>query len=190
MAYCETSDVKLLLDISGTGDDTLIGGLITQAQEIIESYCHRQFEASTETTRYFDAVRDVDGLVLNLDEDLAQISTVTNGDSTVVTSAQYATEPRNRTPYHALRLLANSGVDWEYTTDPENAIAIKGYWAWSVSAPLDIKRACIRLAAQMYNQKDSGSDMDRPVMSPDGAMLFPAALPRDVIDILNRYRRL
>ena len=38
MAYCTTADVKDYLGISGTGDDTLIGTLVTAAQEVIDSH--------------------------------------------------------------------------------------------------------------------------------------------------------
>ena len=67
MAYCTTAWVKSLIDIKSPGDDNLIESLIEAAQQAIDGYCHRSFEASSDTTRYIDAVGDhVRGRVLFL----------------------------------------------------------------------------------------------------------------------------
>ncbi|MBI2934673.1 MAG: hypothetical protein HYY29_03780 [Chloroflexi bacterium] len=59
MAYTDLAAVKVLLNIATgtTGDDTLLGTLITRSQKQIESYCKREFEASTSTsvTYYYRA---------------------------------------------------------------------------------------------------------------------------------------
>ena len=190
MAYTDKATVKTYCDISSTDDDDLIDDLIDYAQKAIETYCSRVFEASSDTTRKFDAVRDVDGVTLWLDEDLAAITTVTNGDSVVVSSSEYTTEPRNTTPYYALRLLASSNKYWTYDDDPENAISILGKWAYSTSAPNDIVHATIRFTAWLYNQKDTGGDStDQPLISPDGTLVMPAAFPRDVLRLITPYKK-
>ena len=112
MAYATIQQVKQYLGISATTDDALIKGLADRAQAVIDAYCHRTFEAGTDTTRTLDAVDDVDGDTLWLDEDLCAITSVTNGDSTTVTTSQYVTEPRNDTPYYARRMRSDSYVVW------------------------------------------------------------------------------
>lgn len=191
MAYTNLTDVKAYANVDGAGDDAVIGDLIVQAQAIIDRACRgRTFEAAADTTRKFDAVRDVDGEMLYLDADLCQITSITNGDGVVVTSTQYTTEPRNRTPWYAIRLLASSGVAWTYEDDPENAIEITGRWAWSVAVPADIEFAAVRLTAYLYRQRDtSGGDNDRPMLSASGAVLLPSQLPKDVRDLLRPYMR-
>lgn len=193
MAYASLADLKTYLASGGwsggTGDDTLLTDLLARAQAIIDRETGRTFEASADSTRKFDAVRDVDGPTLYLDEDLAQITSVTNGDGVAVASTNYVAEPRNRTPSYALRLLGSSSVAWTYDDDPENAISIAGRWAYSVSAPDDIKHATIRLAAWLYRQRsDAAKDDDRPILA-NGVWIMPSRLPQDVASTLAEYRK-
>ena len=64
MAYATVSQVKSYLGISASTDDTLLGTFIAAAQKIIDAHTRRTFEASTATTRYFDAMSDVTGSTL------------------------------------------------------------------------------------------------------------------------------
>src|SRR5690349_17558122 len=112
MAYTDYTALKLYANITNSQDDTLLTALIARAQGIIDGYTGRTFEASADTTRYFDAVRDVDGQTLWLDKELAAITTITNGDSQVVATTQYTAEPRNASPKYAIRLLPLAGVVW------------------------------------------------------------------------------
>lgn len=194
MAYASTADIKLYRGIAtaSTKDDTLLGVILGAAQKQIEIYCGRVFEApTTASTKYFDAIRDVadDGMTLLLDEDIASISAVQNGDGTTIVAADYVTEPRNRTPYWAIKLKMGGSQCWTYDDTPENAIEVKGKWAYSTSAPADIKQATIRLAAYMYAQKDA-SVFDVTAYPDAGVMQIPQGMPKDVKQILDPYRRL
>jgi hypothetical protein len=190
MAYATLAQVKQYLSIATatTTDDDLLTALISRAQTLIETATGRVFECSANSTRYFDAVRDVEDGVLYLDKDLCSINTVTNGDAVAVASNERVTEPRNDTPYHAIRLLPSAGKSWTYTTDPQNAISISGKWAYSISPPSDIMHATIRLTAWLYRQKDTGMDGDR-VLSADGVLVMPANTPNDVMSICKQYQR-
>jgi len=194
VAYCTLAQVRSYVGIGSTeiADDVLIAALIVRAQQAIDTYCDRTFEASADSTRYFDVGADTEGRTLWLDEDLCAITTVTNGDSssTVITSSQYTTIPRNTTPYHGIRILASSAKVWEYQTDPEGALSVAGKWAYSTTAPADITHACIRLTAFLYRQKDTNVDADRPILTDAGVTIMPASLPNDVRQMLNPYRRL
>lgn len=190
MAYTTVSLLKTYLGATTSNDDTLLTALIARAQAIIDAYCQRTFEASANTSKTFDADRDTDGAWLYLDEDLASINTVTNGDGDVLTaSTEYMTEPRNRTPYFAIKLISQSGLSWTWTTAPENAITISGKWAYSTTAPDDIVHATLRLAAYLYRQRDNAADLDRAVIA-GNATILPAQLPSDIKTILAPYRRL
>lgn len=188
--YTDTAALKRYLGISSSTDDTLLGECIARAQALIDDYVGgRSFEAAADTTRTFDAVMDVDGPLLYLDDDLCQITSVTNGDGVVVAANEYTTQPRNETPYYALKLLASSGKSWTYEDDHEDAIAIVGRWAWSVTAPTAIVQAAIRLASYLYQQKDNAQELDRTVVT-GGTVLLPSDLPRDLAQMLDPYRRL
>lgn len=190
MAYATVADVKSYLGNTTSGDDTLLSDLIPRAQAAIDTYCHRSFEAAADTTRAFDADRDTDGPLLYFDEDLASITTITNGDGSTIATSSYTTEPRNRTPYCAIKLLVSSGVVWEYDSnnDPENAISVTGKWAWSVSAPDDIAHACIRLTGYFYRQRDS-QVFDTTATPELGVITIPQGFPKDVRLLIEPYRR-
>lgn len=187
--YCTISDLKAYTGITGTGDDSLLYECVLRAQAAIERYTGRVFEVPADTTRYFDASTDVDGRLLLLGTDLAQITTVTNGDadSTVIASAYYVTEPRNAAPYYAIRLLSSSGYAWEYTNDPENAISVTGRWGYSVTAPDDVVQAALQWATYLYRVKDS-QILDTQLMPEQGIMVVPQGIPKGVTELLKPYK--
>lgn len=189
MAYTTTADVKMYLGVTTSTDDTLIAGLVAQAEAAINAATQRIFDASTDSTHYLDAVADVDGRTLLLRDDLASITSIVNGDGTTVTSGQYVTNPRNEAPYYSIRLLASSGVTWGYTTDPEDAIAVTGKWAYSTTAPYDIQQACTRLAAWMYRQRENRTGDDDRTIIAGNATLLPSTVPSDIRTLLAPYRR-
>jgi len=189
MSYVTLTDLKAYLGITNTTDDAVLIGMIAAAQTGIDSWCGRTFEAAADSTKYLDAADDVDGAWLYLPDDLAQITTITNGDSTTVTTADYVTQPRNRAPYYALKLKADSDVAWTYEDAPENAISISGRWAYSVTPPADIVQACRRYAAYLYRQRDA-SVFDVTAQVDIGMITIPQGIPADVEKLLNPYRRL
>lgn len=191
MAYTTLTIFKNYRGISATNtsEDVLLSRLLESAQEQIDNYCDRTFEASATATRSFDAIRDTspDRRTLYLDEDLASVVTITNG--TGVEATKYVTEPVNDAPYHAIRLKLTAGELWTYNDDPESAISVRGYWAYSTAAPVDVAQATVRLAAYMYAQKDS-SVFDVTAMPDAGVMMVPQGMPKDVRMQLEPYRRL
>jgi hypothetical protein len=189
MAYTTVSDVKLYLGITEDGDDALIKLLIDAAQKAIDGYCHRTFEATADSTRYFDYSSEfVDGAWLILNDEICSITTVTNGDNVEVTSAQYTTWPRNTTPYTRLRILSNSGKYWTYTDEWMDAISIAGRWAYSTAADDNIKQACTRLASFYYRQKDSPLTDVTAIEA--GTVIRTPGIPSDVKMILdNGYKK-
>jgi hypothetical protein len=213
VVYCTPTDIKTWLggfEDVGIAADAELTALIVQVQAAIDRYCHRTFEAASDTSKSFDAIEDVGNgtwsdygvtaswrsaqqrRTLHLDFDLCAIASITNGDGVVVTSDQYVVQPRRRTPWHSIILKQNSNVAWTFDDGPENAIVISGRWAYSTTAPDDIKMAATRLAAWSYRQGenyDSGS-IDRPIMSPSGVVLLPSRWPEAVKTLLNPFRRL
>lgn len=194
MAYVTPALLRQYAGIASDADDALLYLLIARAQKAIEEYVGFSFEASADSTRYFDAAPvgeggDVDGRTLVLDTWLYSITTLTNGDATAIASTKYVFEPRNGAPYWGITLLRSSGYTWEAQTDDdtENAITIVGKWAYSLTAPADVQHACLRLALWYYRQRDNSTDVDRPVLA-EGIMIMPAALPRDILDTLEHYK--
>jgi hypothetical protein len=209
MAYASLSELRSVLQSGGntlpTTDDALLTMYLADAQQLIDEFCHRTFEASATTTRRFDAIADVRergadgswaysgaGRTLWLGDDLATTTslTVTNGDGTAVSSSDYVLEPRNEAPYYAITLKSGSSVTWTYDDSPENAIAVTGYWAYSQTADALIRGATLALAAWCYRQRSTNSDTDRPLLTGDGVTILPAVLPKNVYERLAARRRL
>ena len=191
MAYCGVDELKEYLGVTGATDDAMLLTLLAAAQRTIDSYCARTFEATSDTVRTFDSQRDVDGYTLTVDSDLCAITSIVNGDGTTISNSHYVTEPRNTTPYYAIRLKASAGKVWTSTVagDSENAITVTGKWAYSTSAPSDIAHVCKRLAAYIYRQKDNAGDLDRAVIAGNSTIL-PAQIPSDIRLMLTPYKRL
>ena len=193
MAYASIAQLRAYLGIDVNDDDPLMESLLTRAQSAIDQHVHRTFEATADSTKYFDAERDTSENYMVLDWtpyglDLCQITTITNGDGTTVASSAYVTNPRNYTPWYGVRFKLNSGLYWTYDQDPENAISITGRWAYSITAPADIVQATIRMAAYMYRQKDSNT-FDVVAIPGAGVMEVPQGMPRDVTMLLRSYER-
>lgn len=120
------------LDVTSASDNPLFLSLIRSVSSEMARAAERQFVPTVET-RYFDPSRDVnaDGHVLLLDKDLLAVTTLTNGDTDVLTvTTDYILEPRNATPYWGVRLLGSGGISWQFTSDPENAISLLGIWGY------------------------------------------------------------
>jgi uncharacterized phiE125 gp8 family phage protein len=189
MAYVALTDLKAWLNVDSTAHDALLQSCLDAAQSYIEDQTGRTFEAaSTASTRYMDAVGDVDGPTLLLGADLCAITSVTNGDGAAVSTAAYVTEPRNGTPFYAIKLKPSAGLSWTYTTDPENAIAVSGKWSYSATPPADVAHAAKIIAAQMYQQKDNAADADR-LVSADGVIIVPSSIPKVAADVIRKYQR-
>lgn len=187
--YTTLSEVRtaLKIAISDTGDDAFLEALIERASRYIDEYTGRFFVAEAQT-RYFDPVQDVYDRTLLLDEDLLTVTTLTNGDGTVVTASEYVFEPRNNSPKHGITLKASASQSWTFDTDPENAISVEGTWGYSVTAPNPITQACIRLVVWWYKNRVQPFTV---VGLPDAGMLPVAEnMPNDIRLLLEPYRKL
>ncbi len=202
MVYCASSDIKNYGGWASTdvGDDTLIDMLIPIAQVTINSYCNREFEIVTtsdqsdsdvSSNRIFDAEADIrDVYTLMLDKDLCKIISITV-DGAALDSDCYVTEPRSDTPYWGVTILSNSSDSWDYGTDSENAIVVDGFWAYSSSAPADIKMATILLVQWLTKMRNSDLALTAPIIDASaGVTVMPVQMPNIVKQILTRYRRI
>lgn len=193
MSYTTVAEVKAYLGVTGTTDDALIASLIDAACKSIDSYTGRTFESLADATHKFTIGEDTDDDLLFLDADLCQItSIITDADAdspSTLATTEYVTQPRNTTPYYALKLLSSSDDSWTYSDDPETGITVTGRWAFSLVAPDDIKQAAQRLVGYFYRQKDAGV-YDTTAIPEAGIIQVPQGIPRDVQLILSPYRRM
>ena len=192
MAITDTEEIKLILDMDDSPDDGLLQLLIVDAEAHIKTQTGRQFTAAA-ATRYFDPTDPavVDGPYLYLDEDLVSVTTLTNGDSNVLTvTTEYILQPVNDgPPYDTVQLVTSGGIVWTYATDHEMAISLLGSWGYQATAPADIKRAVQLLTGYYYRSREALPDQDRPLIV-DGVVIAPAQVPGDVEKLIAPYRKL
>lgn len=188
VSYATLAELKTYLGISTTTDDTLLDDILVRTKAAIDAYTGRVFLASADTTHYLDACADVDGRTLLLRGDCCAITTVTNGDTTVISSSYYVTEPRNSvTPYYAITLKSSAPYAWTYSTEPENAISVLGRWAYSTTPPGDIVQACLAWAKQEYRGKDSQTI--EAAYAEQGLVTVQPGIPKEVRTKLAKYVR-
>lgn len=187
--YTTTAEVKTYLHISGTGDDSLIGDLVTRASRMIDAYCGRWFYARTETRKYDAVGHHITGRLLLLDADLLTITTLKNGDGSTINAADIILRPVNMEPYFGISLRQSSGLSWTYDDDSQACIEVAGTWGYSATTPQVIAHAVVRLAAWLYRQRDSGMDSGQVEVTERGVSVAPARLPRDVAELLAPYVR-
>ena len=187
MAYAAWDDVKAYLGLELETDKELIEVLIDRAQAAIENELDRVFEASADTEKDFGP-DSISGrtLYFGRTDDLAAITSITNGDGTTIDSAHFRLLPLNERPAFAVQL--DDEVDWEFD-DVFDVVTISGKWAYSATAPANITHATVRLTAWMYRQRTMSSDLNQMALSPDGVPLLPNQLPADVLRYLEPYRR-
>lgn len=186
MAYCTVEQVRAYIGTSKTVDDVLLQNFIERATARINSHCQRTFERREET-RYYDAVQDVDGRLLILDDDLLSVTSVVNGDGTTVPASAYILLPANSSPKWAIKLKSSSAVSWTYVDDPEQAITVTGTWGYSAVAPDDIVHAAIRLTAWYYHQADA--PFETQGLPELGVVTVPSDMPPDIKALLAPYQR-
>ncbi len=189
MAYTTTALLKSYMGITASTDDTLLSLCIDRAQATVESYTNRVFEASADTTRKFTPIVNTQWLGSGLYGDLISITSITNGDGSAVPTGSVVLLSPNRTPAWAVRIKESSGYVWKYTDTPEASVSIVGRWGYSLTAPANIIQATLRLASQMYRQRDGSPDLGNSLISADGSTIVTSAMSRDIEALLKPYRR-
>lgn len=169
-------------------DDEVMAHLIEAASRYIDIETGRTFYARTET-HYFDVPF---GRSLYLDDDLLTVTTLTNGDGTVITSTYYKLIPYNKPPYVEIRLKESSTYIWESEADAdtEGVISVAGTWGWVATTPKDIKEATLQLARNWYKRRFGENIETVSTITSAGVVIEPRDVPYQVKRILDHYRRI
>jgi len=158
MAYTTVALVKASLGIpvSVTSEDTAITAAIAAAQALIDNYTGRTFEVSATSVRVYKprtaSILDVDdiatltGLVIKVDND--QDGTY---ETTLAVTTDYVVDG-NDTPY---RTVTNVNNGWPLSIYGRPTIEVTAKFAYSETAPDNIKQAALLLACRLYQRKAS-----------------------------------
>lgn len=182
--------LQVLLDAATTAVEQLAGG--------------RRFAVDEEETRLIDfSPETVMGRILRLPDDMHSISQVVNGDGVVVSADEFVTLPRlasvvggvviaptstilTSRPFYEIHLKVRSGKVWTYVDDYEGAISVTGSWGYSATPPGPIHVATLDLAMHLYKIPET---IERPIVSPDGELLTPGAIPDHIVGYVMQFAR-
>lgn len=177
--------------VADANDDAVIEDMIEAASRFIDRKSGRTFYARSET-RYFDVPADGNRL-LKLDDDLLTISTLTNGDGSVLSATiDYSKVPKNIPPYYAIRLKQSSANYWEPdgNGNTEDVITIVGTWGYSSTTPDDIKEACLMIAASLYKRRYGENLSSISTITAAGVVITPQDVPSIAWQTIYFYRRM
>jgi len=114
-----------------TSDDAVIEDLLEGASRYLDAETGCMFFPRVET-RYHDVPdsETYDPRLLYMDDDLLEITTLTNGDNTIVPSTEYDLWPKNTTPHLGIRLKDTSTYQWvsDTTGNYKFVISVLGWW--------------------------------------------------------------
>ena len=163
-SYVTLADVKDALNITGTGEDDLLAGLIEGVSAEIDNYCRRSFAAVT-ATRYFDGVAD--NLVV---DDLLTVTTLkldTDGNGVWETTLTEGTDfllcPYNENPKWLIRLSPNSTRS-DFATGVRKGVEIAGSWGYDTTVPKPVRQAALMQVCREYklSQAAFGTEIGTP----------------------------
>lgn len=118
-------------------------------------------------------------------QDLQAVTTLTNGDGVVVSSADYWLGPVDE-PYYQVTLL--NGVVWS-DGGTGGRISILGSWGFSAACPADMYYAILEGAQALYNGHLQGALGEVAAASRGGLLIRPGLLPPTVYRVVQSYKR-
>lgn len=184
-----TARLTALSVTASATDDAFIERLVENASRFIDKETHRTFYARTET-HYYNTPEDYELFIL--DDELLTISTLTNGDATVITSGQYKLYPLNTNPKYIIRLLPSAGIAWTFSSagDVEAAITVAGTWGYSASAPEDIREACEQIVMTAYQGRRGDGTQGAVTVTASGVVITPQDVPDIALKTIGHYTRI
>lgn len=208
MAYATLDEFKgrIRLPLTDSSQDDWLTTLLDAATVAIEQATgNRRFAVDEEETRAVDCGAEfvMGGRILFLPWEMHTISAVVNGDGVAVAATEFVTQPRlasivsgsviaptstilTARPFYEIQLKVNSNKVWTYDGDWEGAISLTGYFGYSSTPPAPIHMATLDLAAHLYKVPEI---ISRAVVSPDGVLLSPDAIPGHVHQLIRPFAR-
>lgn len=158
--YCTLQDVKDVLRITDSTDDTMLELCVESASRLIDGHCERVFYDIAEEARYFFARNsfecEIDDLV-----SITSLYTAPNGNGGSYdqewAAAYYQLEPLNGIAsgiYRPATLIRAIDTLLFPSVGQEALVKVTGVFGWA-SVPISIKQAAIMQATRLYKRYDS-----------------------------------
>lgn len=160
----------------------------------VVAHCNRQFVPYTATYQFTrnNVVRN--GSRLMFFRDCLSITTLTNGDGSVIGSTNYIKlynstrgDPANAS-FYAIQLLPVSG--YAFVESTVGYISVLGSWGYHGvdQPPAAVFSAILQIGALLYRTRSGGGGQIAQVQ-PSGVMVEGVQIPQAVLDLLKPYRR-
>ena len=176
MAYTTLAEVKTFCSVSGAGDDTLLGAIMSAAEAVVENYTDMVFDAAAASDQTFTRLNTG---ASRFDGKKLYFFTETADDLVSITdSPTVLMLPEDGPPYYGCMLTDGA---WAYPT-----VTVNAYWGYSKTPPADIELAVWRICKWLYDSRHSSETM---VVTPEGQVLIPEGLPGDIRQLLDPYRK-
>ena len=194
--YTTLSEVKSILRITDTVDDSLLETCVESASRMIDTHCERVFTSGT-ATRVFvprdSFVTEIDDLIsltsLKSSSSIDSLFDVTWGPT------DYQLEPLNGlsgglySPFTHIRAIG----DFLFPTanypsaQGEATVQVTGVFGYGTAVPTDVKQACNLLAIRQYKRYDSPLGV---AGFGDIGVVRVSRIDPDVDMLLSPYRKL
>lgn len=143
---------------TSTVDDRVIDALLSAASRHIDRKTSRRFYPRIEAQLY--DIPDDDDLMLF--DDLLSLTTLTNGNGTVISASDYIlATPRNGAPYYMVSLRDTASVGWELTSasSAQQAVSVLGVWGYRHHYATDGWEAVTTISAAITDTTSAGVTM-------------------------------
>lgn len=187
--YCTLQDVKNVLRLTDSVDDSLLELCVESASRQIDGYCERNFYSAS-ATRYFTARNSYE---VEIDDLTSLTSLFTAPDGTAFdqewSAAEYQLEPLNGvvgglpTPYTLIRAIDDLLFP---TVGSEALVKVTGTWGYT-PVPTAVKQATIMSATRLYKRYDSPLGV---LGFGDLGVVRISRLDPDIASLLSPYRRI
>lgn len=196
--YPTSSDLGTFLGVTSS---TVEGWLLNGAISFVERYCGRVFVAQS-ATRTFPVYRHVTrrGKRLNFYADLAEVTSITNGDGVAVAASEYySLVPDGRAftnsagalvsyPAYGVEMRSGAGKVF-YDPDGLSDISVVGYWGFSkTDPPSAIFEAILEVGKIAYNQRSGGGAAVAAAQNV-GVFMEALKLPERLEQTLGQFKR-
>lgn len=184
MAYCNINDITDISRLNITSSDMNAGIVaLIDAVSLRLDQMHNLptggFAVTADTTRYYgyDAIS---GGRLHLDTPCLSVTSLTNGDTSVIPSNGYRLHPRNESRKHFVELL--TGYGWGFNTNGE--IIVVGKFGYSLTVPINIAEACAMWSGYLL-KRYQGALQDATANQELGQLIYSEAIPKQVLALLR-----
>ncbi|HEX7277784.1 MAG TPA: head-tail connector protein [Acidimicrobiales bacterium] len=155
ISYASIADLKAVLNIEDTDDDTPLQLALDAASSAIDAHCNRTFVAAgSATARTFSAD---DRCRVTVDDIYTTTGlVVSNGNVALPAAVAYVSDGYELGPVNA----AAKGRPWTFLrhtagafSNITNAIVVTAKWGYAATVPVAVEQACMLQASRIFSRR-------------------------------------